>query len=67
MYKVTHTFKCYICGNEFVQSYSSDTVTNPIAILPAGWSQLPEGFVCGDHLITISDIGFTPDENINYL
>jgi len=55
MYKVTHTFTCKVCNKEFQQTYQSATIQNPVATIPAGWSQLPDGYICNDHIITITD------------
>jgi len=55
MYKVTHTFICKICNAEISQSYQSEKISNPIASLPSGWSQLSDGYVCDNHIITITD------------
>lgn len=56
MYSVTYKFKCSECGFEKAESYESDLIINPMVKLPSGWSQLPQGYICDKHVITITDI-----------
>jgi len=55
MFKITHTFVCQVCKKEYDYQYTSELVQNPIATLPSGWGQLPEGYICDNHAISITD------------
>ena len=55
MYTVKYIFECDYCDNIFEHPFSSDNRQNPIANLPSGWSEIPQGYVCDKHIITITD------------
>jgi hypothetical protein len=55
MFRETHTFICKVCGIEHNTTYQSEIIQNPIAKIPIGWCEFWDGFVCDNHIITITD------------
>ena len=60
MCQVIHRFECKECGavNDVIRQ--SNTIFDPLMTLPYGWSWLQDGYVCDNHIITITD----KEENI---
>jgi hypothetical protein len=61
MCQVIHRFICKECGRKEDVIKQSDTIFDPIMTLPPNWSWMKNGYVCNNHIITITD---KPEESI---
>ena len=55
MYKLTHTFICDVCNKQQSVSYEMSKYQPQTVNFPTGWSELPQGYICDDVIITITD------------
>jgi hypothetical protein len=56
MPKLTYTFTCKLCGKEGYVNLNEDTLKIPVVNkLPDNWCQFFDGYVCDNHMITITD------------